>query len=128
MRVVDLSSEIAGGYCTKILTDAGADVVKVESASGDPLRRWVASGRPLAAGADSPLFQYLHASKRSIIGDRAVVDRWIADADVVVTTGLIDVDEYLARNGRLVVVSITPWGASGPWRDRPATEFTEQAG
>ena len=48
MRVVDLSSEIAGGYCTKILADAGADVVKIESTAGDPLRRWSASGRPLA--------------------------------------------------------------------------------
>lgn len=126
MRVVDLSSEIAGGYCTKILADAGADVVKIESTAGDPLRRWSASGRPLAQG-DAPLFQYLHTSKRSVVGDRAVAERWISDADVVVTTEPIDVDRSRVGNDRLVIVSITPWGASGPWRDRPATEFTVQA-
>ena len=53
------SATIAGAYCGKLLVDAGADVVKVEPAEGDPL---VASpqrgGRP-AAGADSPLFSYL---------------------------------------------------------------------
>jgi crotonobetainyl-CoA:carnitine CoA-transferase CaiB-like acyl-CoA transferase len=127
MRVVDLSSEIAGGYCTKVLTDAGADVVKFEPPSGDPLRRWVASGTPLAPGADAPLFQYLHASKRSISGDRAVADAWIARADVVVTTEPLDFASYREADPRLVIVTITPWGASGPWRDRPATEFTVQA-
>ena len=102
MRVVDLSSEIAGGYCTKVLADAGADVVKIEAPSGDPLRRWVASGTPLAPGADAPLFQYLHASKRSIVGDRAVADPWIARADVVVTTEPLDVASYREADPRLV--------------------------
>ena len=42
--VADLSSGIPGGYCTKLLADGGADVVKVESPAGDPLRSWSASG------------------------------------------------------------------------------------
>ena len=42
--VVDLSSGIAGAYCTKLLADGGADVVKVESPQGDSLRSWSASG------------------------------------------------------------------------------------
>ena len=71
VRVVDLSSWIAGGYCTKLLTDGGADVVKVESPQGDPLRRWSASGAAIADGADGALFNYLHVGQRSVVADRA---------------------------------------------------------
>ena len=49
LRVVDLSCQIAGPYCTKLLADAGADVVKVEPAAGDPLRR---SGAERDRGGD----------------------------------------------------------------------------
>ena len=44
LRVVEVSDRIAGSYCGKLLVDAGADVVKVEPAGGDPLRRFTASG------------------------------------------------------------------------------------
>ena len=47
LRVVDFSTGIAGGYCTKLLADAGADVIKVEDAAGDSLRRWSATGAEL---------------------------------------------------------------------------------
>ena len=60
LRVVDLSTEIAGPYCTKLLADAGADVVKVEPPDGDPMRGWM-------SGA---LFEFLNTSKRSVIGAR----------------------------------------------------------
>ena len=49
-RVVDLSSGLAGAYCTKLLADGGADVVKVEDPAGDPLRRESESGAPIADG------------------------------------------------------------------------------
>jgi len=72
LRVIDLSTEIAGPYCTKLLVDAGADVVKVESPQGgDPLRRWSASGATLGEGEDGALFQHLNASKRSLTADLA---------------------------------------------------------
>ena len=58
-RVIDLSSQIAGPYAAKVLLDAGADVVKIESADGDPLRRWTSSGVDLA-GRDGALFQFLN--------------------------------------------------------------------
>ena len=75
IRVVDLSTEIAGPYCTKLLADAGADVVKVEDADGDPLRRWGASA---SDGLDGALFEFLNTSKhgaRGTIADAHIVDR-----------------------------------------------------
>ena len=122
LRVVDLSTEVAGPYCTKLLADAGADVVKVEPPGGDPMRRW-------KSGA---LFEFLHTSKRSVVGDttdRAVLDL-CARADIVVesgTPGILGIADLHERNPALVVVSITPFGQDGPWRDRAATEFTLQA-
>ncbi len=122
LRIVDLSTEIAGPYCTKLLTDAGADTVKVEPPGGDPMRRWM-------SGA---LFEFLHTSRRSVVGtpDDAVVGDLLASADVVVESGppgSFDVAALQAVNPTVVVVSITPFGQDGPWSERAATEFTLQA-
>jgi crotonobetainyl-CoA:carnitine CoA-transferase CaiB-like acyl-CoA transferase len=112
-RVLDRTGDIAGPYCTKLLADAGADVVRVEPAGGDPLRRW-------RSGA---LFDFLNASKRSVVevGDLPAV------ADLLVTDEPVDVGPLWDVNPGLVVVTITPFGADGPWSGRPATEFTLQA-
>ena len=64
LRVIDASTEVAGPYATKLLADAGADVVKVEGPEGDPLRRWTAAGVDLPADEDSALFRFLNTSKR----------------------------------------------------------------
>ena len=57
--VVDLSTGIAGAYCTKLLADGGAHVVKVEPPEGDPLRSWSASGAVTPPGRDGALFSFL---------------------------------------------------------------------
>ena len=67
--VVDLSSGIAGAYCTKLLADGGAEVIKVEPPEGDPLRSWSASGARIEPGADGALFSFLACSKRSVVAD-----------------------------------------------------------
>ena len=133
LRVLDLSSGIAGPYATKLLADAGADVVKVEAATGDPLRRWTASGAD-PGDEDSALFRYLNTSKRAVVGglsDPSVADLVAAAGVLVADSSAIDagldVDELTARHPSLVVVTVTPFGTTGPWRDRPATEFTLQA-
>ncbi|HVU72855.1 MAG TPA: CoA transferase [Mycobacteriales bacterium] len=131
LRVLDLSSEIAGPYATKLMADAGADVIKVETAEGDPLRRWSASHRDLA-GDDGALFRYLNATKRAVVGDLddAAVHALLVDADVLVEDGSLaddDLTQARAANPRLIVVSITPFGRTGSWARRPATEFTLQA-
>jgi crotonobetainyl-CoA:carnitine CoA-transferase CaiB-like acyl-CoA transferase len=114
VRVVDCTTDIAGPYCTKVLADAGADVVKVEPEDGDPLRSW-------GSGA---LFEYLNASKRSVHGP---ADHLAGSADIVVTDRADQVAGLREAHPSLVVVSITPFGCEGPWADRPSTEFTLQA-
>jgi len=125
LRVVSLARGIPGAYCAKLLADAGADVILAEPADGAPLRAWTASETDLQ-GADAALFRFLHAGQRSVTGDP---DPWIASADVVITDELDGVDVEMLRRAwpRLVVVTITPWGWEGPWRDRAANEFTLQA-
>ena len=61
LRVVEISDRIAGAYCGKLLTDAGADVVKLEPTGGDPLRRFTVTGAVPPDGVDAPLFSYLNA-------------------------------------------------------------------
>ena len=119
LRVVDLSTEIAGPYCTKLLADAGADVVKVEPPDGDPLRQW-------GSGA---LFAFLNTSKRSVVGDLAgdEVRDLIAAADIVVDSSGLAATLDIPPRAELVVVSISPFGLTGPWADRAATEFVLQA-
>ena len=139
--VVDLSTGIAGAYCTKLLADGGATVIKVESPEGDPLRRWSASGTDLPPGGDGALFSFLAGSKHSVVADPEVgddvrmVERLLASADAAVWSGGSKVAEYQGFTPsaihraypRLTVTSITPFGLEGPWRDRAATEFTLQA-
>ena len=141
IRVLDLSTEIAGPYATKLLADAGADVVKIEAPGGDPLRRWSASGAAIAAGEDGALFRFLHTSKRSAVLDCTTEDgrsRLLAlarSADLVFESfspGVIEAlglgPEALWRaNPALSLISISSFGRGGPWSDRPATEFTLQA-
>ncbi len=113
-RVVDLTSGIAGPYCTKLLADAGADVVIVESAAGHQSRR-----------DDPGLFAYLHTSKRSVgCGTEGPL---VDTAEIVVASADFDVAAARRRAPAQVIVTITPFGSTGPWAGRPATEFTMQA-
>lgn len=140
-RVVDLSTWIAGAYCTKLLADGGAEVTKVEPPAGDPLRRWSASGSEIAPGSDGALFNYLNASKNSVVvdinraEDIASLHDLIASANAVVWSPGSEIAEtesfrpreILLQHPHVVIASITPFGLEGPWHDKPATEFTLQA-
>ncbi|UXA11953.1 CoA transferase [Mycobacterium sp. SMC-8] len=137
--VVDLSSGIAGAYCTKLLADGGAEVVKVEPPQGDPLRYWSASGAEILEGTDGALFSFLACSKRSVVAepglDSDFVDALLAGADAVIwspgpgVAGEADFapDVIRDRHPHATVTAITPFGLRGPWSGRPATEFTLQA-
>ena len=139
--VIDLSVGIAGAYCTKLLADGGATVVKVEPPEGDPLRRWSASGAEIKAGDDGALFSFLACSKDSVVVDPANADdltssrparrrrtRWCGRAGRGRRARRVRAAQHsTGRYPHLTVTSITPFGLEGPWADRPATEFTVQA-
>ncbi|MET0902560.1 MAG: CoA transferase [Acidimicrobiales bacterium] len=139
--VVDLSTGIAGAYCTKLLADGGAEVIKVEPPEGDPLRRWSASGSEIPAGGDGALFTFLSSTKQSVTADPDVaadlerVQALLAQADAVVWSKgsrlaecpALAPDTIRRTAPHLTVTTITPFGLEGPWADRAATEFTLQA-
>ncbi|MDE3203893.1 MAG: CoA transferase [Acidobacteriota bacterium] len=129
LRVLDLSEGVAGGYCTKLLADAGADVVKVEPPEGSRLRRWSATAEDPAG--DGALFEFLNTSKRSVTGavEEPSIMELASRADVVVE----DLDPARFESSGLkglpgvVVVSISPYGRSGPWAGRPGGDLVVQA-
>jgi crotonobetainyl-CoA:carnitine CoA-transferase CaiB-like acyl-CoA transferase len=135
-RVVDLSTWIAGGYCTKLLADGGAEVVKVESGDGDPLRRWSASGADIPPGRNGALFNFLHAGKdhRTVAPDEVeTVHDLLAASDAVVWShgsaiaAALPPREIRGAHPHLTVTAVTAFGLDGPWAGKPATEFTLQA-
>src|SRR4029453_18666148 len=105
-RVVDLTTGISGAYATKLLADAGAEVVLVEAPEGHPLRRWSASGTE--GGEASPLFRYLSGGKGSV-GDAGDP---LGAADLVVDEGQVDPE---ALGPATTLLSMTPCGRTGPW-------------
>lgn len=143
LRVVEFGSEIAAPYCTKLLVDLGADVCKIETPTGDPLRRWgpFPDGRPHPDR--SGMFEYLNSGKRGATNDLgspqdvAWAQRLVAQADVLVENlppgaqdrwdwGL-DTDSLQRINPGLVVVRISDFGQHGPLRDRATSPLTLQA-
>ena len=139
MTVLDLSQVMAGPYCTMVLADLGADVVKIENpAAGDQSRRsWGRSG----TGEDSMAFMSLNRNKRSVAldlkttQDRDAFYRLVETADVVVENwrpGVaarlgVDYATLSAINPRLVHASITGFGTTGPYSDRPGYDLIAQA-
>ena len=142
VRVLDLTRQIAGPYCTKLLADYGADVVKIaQPGLGDPSRHTTPFFHDDPNPEGSLHFLYLNTNKRSITldlkseqGRQAFLDL-ARDADVVVENfqpGTIDElgigwDTLYALNPRLILTSISNFGQTGPYRDLPAGELVEYA-
>jgi crotonobetainyl-CoA:carnitine CoA-transferase CaiB-like acyl-CoA transferase len=138
VRVLDLTSSLAGPSCTQLLAALGADVVKVEHpVRGDEARAW---GPPFAS-VGSALFYAANAGKRSLGLDvksdagREVAVRLADRADVYVQSMRPGTAERLglgpdalrARNPRLVTCSIGAYGTTGPLRDLPGYDPLMQA-
>lgn len=120
LRVLQVGGGIEVAYCAKVLADAGADVTVLEPADGHELRR---------RGEDPEgLFAYLHAGAASVIAEGAGREALLAGADVLVTDALpAPWDDLTRLHPHLTVVAITPYGLTGPWAGRPATDLTLQA-
>ena len=138
LRVLDVTTSIAGPYCAEILGALGADVVKVERPdTGDDARAW---GPPFW-GEEGTMFLSVNASKRSLAcslrepAGREVVLRLAAGADVFLQSlrpGLAErlglgADELRARNRRLVYCSVGAYGRVGPLREEPGYDALMQA-
>ncbi len=140
IKVIDLSRALAGPYATMMLADAGADVVKIEPPGGDDSRGWLPHV-DRGGERDSAYFLSANRGKRSVVLDlKDDVDadrlRWlVADADVLVENyrpGVLDrlglsVDSLRRINPRLVTLSLTGFGASGPESHRPGFDQIIQA-
>ena len=139
VRVLDLTWHIAGPYCTKLLADYGADVLKVERpGDGDPARRMGPFFEDDPHPEKSGLFLFLNTNKRSITlnlksqtGKRMVRDL-VESVDILVENfsprvmpalGL-DYETLATINPNLVMTSISNFGRTGPYRDFSASELT----
>ncbi len=126
LSVLDASTSLAGAYCAKLLAGAGASVTLLEPKTGTPMRRW-SWDRQLPAGEDGALFRFLRHGQRSVT---QATPELLAAHDVVITSGPSEygtAQEIAAAHPDLIVVSVTPYGLTGPYSDRPATEFIVQA-
>ncbi len=136
VRIVELAGHVAGPYAGALLGDLGADVLKVEPPTGDTHR-----GRNPKYELYSPSFRALNRNKKSLTLDlrsergHEVILRLIDGADVVIenfrpatrTKLGLDYEALSARNPRLILCSISGFGQSGPYRDRPGFDTLAQA-
>lgn len=137
VRVADFSRVLAGPYCSMLLADLGAEVIKVEPPSGDETRTW---GPPYAAG-ESAYYLSVNRNKRSLRldlknpDDRALAYKLIARSDVLLHNFKHGDDEKLGlefetvrrHNPTLIYASISGFGRSGPDADKPGYDLLAQA-
>lgn len=139
VRVIECGHMVSAAYAAKLMADLGADVIKVEApGDGDRARR----RGPFPGGIPHPeksgLFLYLNTNKRGVTLDltqsrgRQVLNELVLNADLLIhnfpaaemgAMGM-DFDAHSRRNPKLVMVSITPFGLTGPHRDYQATDLT----
>lgn len=139
MRVLDLSRVLAGPYCTMMLGDLGAEVLKVEAPGlGDDTRGW---GPPFAPGGESAYFLCVNRNKRSLTLNLkseqgiAILRELVRKSDVLVENFRVDTlenwglnyDELQRLRPGLIYCTITGYGYTGPYRHLPGYDFIIQA-
>ena len=134
VRALEFASYVAGPYAGMMLADLGAEVIKIEQpGTGDPFRDW-------GDGGYSPTFEALNRNKKSVVIDlktdvgRKQVSELISNADVLIENfrpGVMDrmgfgYETVAVQNERLIYCSITGFGSTGPYRDRPGYDTVGQ--
>jgi len=129
LRVIDLTQDFAGPFCTMILSDLGAEVIKIEKpGTGDETRAW---GPPFIDGI-SYYFLSLNRGKKSVVLDlktregQRIIRKLAIDSDIFVESSRpgkmaqfnLDYSQVRKLNKALVYASISSFGQSGPYRDR----------
>ena len=138
IRVVDLTQALAGPYCTMLLGDMNADVIKIETpGAGDQSRGW---GPPFVEG-ESTYFLSINRNKRSLTLDirsaegQGIFHKLIATADVFVCNipkessrrrAGVDLETLRALNPRLIYCLISGYGDTGPYAERPGYDLVVQ--
>jgi len=136
LKVLDLTRVVSGPFCSMLLADFGADVIKVEAPDGDPSR---VTG--ILGAGENPYFVNLNRNKRTITIDmkqergKEIVRRMALASDVLVENFRPGVMDRLglgykvlsALNPALIYAAITGFGKTGPYKDRPAFDFIAQA-
>ncbi|RJF73716.1 CoA transferase [Deinococcus cavernae] len=140
MRVADFTRVLTGPYCTMLLGDLGADIIKVEPPQGDDTRAWGPPYQQRGAARESSYFLSVNRNKRSVIldlkrsEDRQAAHALIGTADILVENFRPGTFEKLglgwevlhARHPRLIYASISGFGLSGPYRDRAGYDVIAQ--
>lgn len=133
VRVLDFTRVMAGPFATMLLGDLGADVIKIEPPGGDDTRGW----GPPWIGSDSAYFMSANRNKRSIIIDlkkpesREIIKKLVERSDIVVENFRPGVAEQLGIsysqlsriNPKIIYCSISGFGQSGPYRDKPGYDL-----
>ena len=138
VKVLDLTHALAGPFCSTMLADYGAQVIKLEAfGAGDIARSW---GTPLPGG-ETAYFVSLHRNKKGIEIDlkhprgKELFFDLVERCDIVIENFRVDTlkklgldyDKARARNPGIIYCSISGFGQSGPYRDRPALDLILQA-
>ena len=141
LKVLDLSEDVAGSFCARLLADYGADVLKVEPPAGSAMRRVGPFYHDDPHPEKSLFFLILNLNKKGITlnlhtaAGQNILHRLAAHVDLVIEScrpGHLDnlgigYAALSARNPRLVMTSITPFGQSGPYRDYAGAEIVSYA-
>ena len=136
LRVIDLTRILAGPFCTQLLADLGAEVIKIEGPRGDPVRQ-----QGTIVNGLSWYFAQFNRNKKSVVldlyddNDKSTLSRLLETADVLVENfrpGILSDMGFGPRdlerlNPKLIHASVNGYGTVGPYADRPSFDFIAQA-